>query len=205
MRKIQLDGRKIKKLRSAREQGSTQNEFSHEIRISERKLRAVENDLDAVSIQTANRIAGALKKPLQALLLVAPEPPAPSIQATTIARLFPPREILPRFDETIAGVISDEAKMFDLAKGNRVVISHVMTPRSNSAKTPSIRNMALPAVVEVRAPVDAEKDQRLCPADLAKYRADPSAIGLNRSTDQAATMSNSFAFTAFIMASSPGR
>jgi transcriptional regulator with XRE-family HTH domain len=127
MRKIQLDGRKIKELRSAREQGSTQKEFSHEIRISERKLRAVENDLDAVSIQTANRIAGALKKPLQALLLVAPEPPAPPIQATTVARLFPPREILPRFDETIAGVISDEAKMFDLAKGNRVVISHVMT------------------------------------------------------------------------------
>lgn len=128
MRKIQLDGQKIKELRSAREQGSTQKEFSHEIRISERKLRAVENDLDAVSIQTADRIAGALKKPLQALLLVAPELPPSSIQSSTVRRLFPPREILPRFDETVARVVSNEAQMFNLAKGNRAVISHVLTP-----------------------------------------------------------------------------
>jgi hypothetical protein len=65
MRKIQLDGRKIKELRASREYGSTQKEFSHEIRISEPKLRAVENDLDAVSTQVADRIAGALKKPLR--------------------------------------------------------------------------------------------------------------------------------------------
>lgn len=127
MRKIQLDGRKIKELRASREYGSTQKEFSHEIRISERKLRAVENDLDAVSTQVADRIAGVLKKPLQALLLVPPEPPVPSTQEQTAAPRTPRREILPRFDETIASVVGNEAQMFDLAKGNRVVVSHVMT------------------------------------------------------------------------------
>ncbi|MDB5607992.1 MAG: hypothetical protein JWP25_4892 [Bradyrhizobium sp.] len=127
MRKIQLDGRKIKELRSSREYGSTQKEFSHEIRISERKLRAVENDLDAVSSQTADRIAGALKKPLQALLLTPAEPPVPSTQDQSAAPKMPWREILPRFDEAIASVVGDEAQMFDLVKGNRVVVSHVMT------------------------------------------------------------------------------
>ncbi len=127
MRKIQLDGRKIKELRSSREHGSTQKEFSHEVRISERKLRAVENDLDAVTAQTADRIAGALKKPLQALLLAPAEPPVPSTQDQTVAPKTPRCEILPRFDETIASVVDDEAQMFDLAKGNRVVVSHVLT------------------------------------------------------------------------------
>ena len=127
MRKIQLDGRKIKELRTSREYGSTQKEFSHEIRISERKLRAVENDLDAVSSQTANRIAGALKKPLQALLLTPAEPLVPSTQDQTAAPKMSRREILPRFDEAIASVVGDEANMFDLAEGNRVVVSHVMT------------------------------------------------------------------------------
>jgi transcriptional regulator with XRE-family HTH domain len=127
MRKIQLDGRKIKELRISREHGSTQKEFSHEIRISERKLRAVENDLDAVPTQIADRIAKALKKPLQALLLTTAELPASSTGDQPAARLFPKREILPRFDEGIASFVGDEAQMFDLAKGNRVVISHVMT------------------------------------------------------------------------------
>ncbi len=126
MRRIQLDGRKIKELRASREYGSTQKELSHEIGISERKLRAIENDLDAVSSQVADRIAGALKKPLQALLLVPPEPAAPSTREQAIAPRTPRREVLPRFDEVIASVVADEAQMFDLAKGNRVVVSHVM-------------------------------------------------------------------------------
>ncbi|MGA2843261.1 MAG: hypothetical protein ABSG18_24570 [Steroidobacteraceae bacterium] len=44
MRKIQLNGKKIKELRGQRDRAATQKEFAHEIRVSERRLRAIENE-----------------------------------------------------------------------------------------------------------------------------------------------------------------
>lgn len=104
-----------------------QKEFAHEIQISERKLRAVENSHAPVSIDMATRIAGVLKKPLQSLLLAPPAPPTTTVAIPATLAKMPRREILPRFDEYPANVISDEASMFDFAKGNRVLISHVLT------------------------------------------------------------------------------
>ena len=46
MRKVQLNGKKIKELRGGRDRGATQKEFAHEISISERKLRAIENNAE---------------------------------------------------------------------------------------------------------------------------------------------------------------
>jgi len=44
LRKIQLNGKKIKELRGQRDRAATQKEFAHEIRVSERRLRAIENE-----------------------------------------------------------------------------------------------------------------------------------------------------------------
>ena len=41
--KIQLDGKKIKELRDGRDHTARQKEFTNEIRISERKMRAIED------------------------------------------------------------------------------------------------------------------------------------------------------------------
>lgn len=127
MRKIRLDGAKVKRLRGERTERATQKEFAHEVQLSERKLRALENAGDAVSMDTANRIASALVVPVQTLFDEPPVPPivvAPSL--TTVVKL-PKREILPRFDTAYAYAISDEASMFEFAKGNRTLISHVLT------------------------------------------------------------------------------
>ena len=126
MRKIQLDGATIKRLRNERDRSSTQKEFAHEVQFSERKLRAVENTGDAVSMDTANRIAKALGQPLQSLAVTPPDPSGPTASPQAIVRM-PKREILPRFDDYPAQAINDEASMFEFAKSNRVLISHILT------------------------------------------------------------------------------
>ena len=68
MRKVQLDGKKVKALRVARDRGATQVEFAHEVRISERQLRLIENKDQPIGIHLAERIAVALNRPLEELL-----------------------------------------------------------------------------------------------------------------------------------------
>ena len=68
VRRIQLNGKKIKELRDQRDRAATQKEFAHEIRVSERRLRAIENADAPVTSDIADRIARALNKPLQTLL-----------------------------------------------------------------------------------------------------------------------------------------
>jgi DNA-binding transcriptional regulator YiaG len=59
VRKIRLNGKKIKELRDGRDRAATQKEFAHEIRISERRLRAIENKNALVTPDVADRIAHA--------------------------------------------------------------------------------------------------------------------------------------------------
>lgn len=131
MRRIQLDGKKIKELRDARDRAATQKEFAHEIRVSERRLRAIENGNALVTADVAERIAGALKKPLHALL--APDdrsPPPPSLGTLNAIETSKPvrrEQLLPRVDETIANFVGDEAGLVELVKGNWVLVSHVLT------------------------------------------------------------------------------
>jgi DNA-binding XRE family transcriptional regulator len=68
VRKIQLDGKKIKELRDGRDRAATQKEFAHEIGVSERQLRAIENANAPVTSDVANRIARAVNRPLQAVV-----------------------------------------------------------------------------------------------------------------------------------------
>jgi transcriptional regulator with XRE-family HTH domain len=130
VRKIQLDGRKIKELRDGRDRAATQKELAHEVRVSERRLRVIENKNAFVTPDVADRIARALNKPLKILLAHDQGPPPP--QAATqnaVEKMKPVRreQVLPRFDETIAHFVSDEAGLVELVKGNWVLVSHILT------------------------------------------------------------------------------
>ena len=131
MRKIQLDGKKIKELRDGRDRSATQKEFAHEIRVSERRLRAIENKNALVTTDVADRIARALNKPLQILFVQDDGPPSPqsvpSLPGAEPVKAARKEHFLPRFDEAVASVISDEARLFQLTNGTAVVISHVLT------------------------------------------------------------------------------
>jgi transcriptional regulator with XRE-family HTH domain len=131
VRKIQLDGKKIKELRDGRDRAATQKEFAHEIRVSERRLRAIENKNALVTPDVADRIAGALNKPLQILLAHDRGPPTPphATGQNVVEAIKPARreEILPRFDETIAHFVGDEAGVVELVKRNWVLVSHILT------------------------------------------------------------------------------
>lgn len=130
MRKIRLDGKKIKELRDGRDRAATQKEFAHEIRVSERRLRAIENGNALVTADVADRIASALKQPLQVLLVrdAGPPPPPAATSQNAIEVVKPVRDqLLPRFDETIAHFVGDEAGLVELVKGNWVLVSHVLT------------------------------------------------------------------------------
>lgn len=131
MRKIQLDGKKIKELRDGRDRAATQKEFAHEIRVSERQLRAIENKNALVTADVADRIAHAVNKPLQ-ILLARDDGPPPSPQAAMqnavqVAKPVRREQILPRFDKTTAHFVGDEAGLVELVKGNWILISHVLT------------------------------------------------------------------------------
>jgi transcriptional regulator with XRE-family HTH domain len=100
VRKIRLNGKKIKELRDGRDRAATQKEFAHEIRISERRLRAIENKNALVTPDVADRIAHALNKPLQTLLAQDDRPPPPP-QAQSVPEAVKPvrcEQLLPRFD-----------------------------------------------------------------------------------------------------------
>jgi transcriptional regulator with XRE-family HTH domain len=131
MRKIQLDGKKIKELRDGRDRAATQKEFAHEIRVSERRLRAIENKNALVTPDVADRIARALNKPLQILLArddgPTPPPQAAAQNAVEVVKPVRREQLLPRFDETIARFVGDEVGLVELVKGNWVLVSHVLT------------------------------------------------------------------------------
>jgi transcriptional regulator with XRE-family HTH domain len=132
VRKIQLNGGKIKELRDSRDRGSTQKEFAHEIRISERRLRAIENKNASVSAGVAEHIARAFNTPLQLLTHQRDDGPPSPAQVTSQAAADTTKpvrreQLLPRFDEAYAQAVGDEAQLFDLVKGNRSLVSHILT------------------------------------------------------------------------------
>jgi DNA-binding XRE family transcriptional regulator len=76
VRKVQLHGKKVKELRDGRDRRATQREFAHEIRISKRKLRAIENENAWVQVEIAERLASALNTTVGLLSLGRNDGPA---------------------------------------------------------------------------------------------------------------------------------
>ncbi|WP_315766937.1 MULTISPECIES: helix-turn-helix transcriptional regulator [unclassified Bradyrhizobium] len=167
MRKIQLDGKKVKQLRDGRDHAATQKEFAHEIRVSERRLRTIENDNALVTADVAERIARALKQPLPALIVRDDGPPSPPVgRALTAIEMMKPgsEQLLPRFDETIAQYVGDEAGLIELVKGNWVLVSHVLTALNTETSTYAeelvtiLRSLVWDPRVEARPSSDGVRD-----------------------------------------------
>ncbi|MBK6705457.1 MAG: helix-turn-helix transcriptional regulator [Caulobacteraceae bacterium] len=63
MLKLEVDGAEVKRLRSRRERSATQKEFAHEVGISERRLREIENAKGLIAVDVVDRLARALSVP----------------------------------------------------------------------------------------------------------------------------------------------
>ncbi len=122
MLKLEVKGSEIKRLRLQRERGATQKELAHEARVSERRLRQIENTGGAVAADVVDRLAHALGVRRQMLCLESP--------ASTHAPFRMPAagEIMPRHDTAIADVVKNEAELFELGCKNQVVICHAFVP-----------------------------------------------------------------------------
>lgn len=131
MRKIQLDGKMIKRLRDSRDREATQKQFAYEIGVSERRLRAIENKDAPVSADVAERIARALGTDLQHLTQScnsgSPLPVAASVATvvSTTPEQASQKRVIPRFDEDYAYAISDEAFLFEKIRPCRNLVSHI--------------------------------------------------------------------------------
>ncbi len=118
MLKFELDGSEVKRLRSSRERSATQKEFAHEVGISERRLREIENAKSLVAVDVVDRLARALSVPRTQLCSSAPAP-ALAAPRNEQDRFFP------RFDTGIAEVVEDEAMLMDSASKAQVVLLQI--------------------------------------------------------------------------------
>lgn len=132
MRRIRLEGNEVRRLRENRDRGSTQKELAHEIGISERKLRAIENAGDPVATDIAERLARALGVPIRELDVARdselPEPPPVPSRVPAAAAITQRARVVPRFDTHYASVVRNEAELLKIASGGQVIVCHILTP-----------------------------------------------------------------------------
>ncbi len=132
MKRYSTNGRHIKELRERRERRATQKEFAHEVRISERHLRQIENRNADVPVDVLHRIAGALDVPWQAIVFAAdgprpvPDPDAPPALKRKAAE-EPGPVTVPRIDTYPASVVRDVGDLFESAARSHVLVSHLLT------------------------------------------------------------------------------
>lgn len=123
MKKVVPDGGRIKELRINSERASTQKELAHEIRVSERRLRQIENKNAAIGVDVLDRLAKwfgvhreQLAWPTGATAVaswstVAAPPRAPDVFQDISADLGKDR-IVPRHDYDLAYATTDEGVLF---------------------------------------------------------------------------------------------
>ena len=127
MKRFSVKGQKVKQLRESRERHATQKEFAHELDISERSLRSIENGSARVTADVLERMAKSLGIHRQALL-VDDAPPSPGLAALPSSRHQPQEErLVPRFDTTIASVCTEAAHLMELGS-HKSVVFHILTP-----------------------------------------------------------------------------
>lgn len=123
MKKVVPDGGRIKNLRINSERTSTQKELAHEIRVSERKLREIENIDSAVGIDVLDRLAKCFgvhreqlvkradPTALAGAFTVAVPPRVPDVFQDMLDDLDKDR-IVPRHDYELAYATIDEGVLF---------------------------------------------------------------------------------------------
>ena len=118
--KLEVDGAEVKRLRSSRERSATQKEFAHEVGISERQLREIENAKGLIAVDVVDRLARALSVPRTHLC-------ASALAPDSAMPLKRPEEdrFFPRFDTGIAEMVEDEAVLMDAAAKVQVVLLQI--------------------------------------------------------------------------------
>ena len=142
MKKVVPDGGRIKDLRINSERVSTQKELAHEIRVSERKLREIENKDAAVGIDVLDRLAkcfGVHREQLAksagptaaaSASTVTVPPRAPDVFQDILADLGKDR-IVPRHDYELAYATTDEGVLFKEANRSHDVACSIDIALSN--------------------------------------------------------------------------
>lgn len=129
MKKVVPNGKAIKALRLDLEKGSTQKEFAHEVRVSERKLRQIENEDATITIDVLERIAKAVNVHREQIVVGSSTSKTSGISDALVYALddVDQDKLIPRFDEGLASVVSDEHELFTEATRCEDVSFQIMT------------------------------------------------------------------------------
>jgi len=132
MKQIVPNGPRIKELRLGLERQSTQKEVAHAVRVSERKLRQIENESAPVNAATLDLLAKHLgvrreqiTVQLAALQLVAVNGEA---VFDTILSDLRKDQIVPRFDYDLANMTVDEGLLLKEANNVHDFVCEIMVP-----------------------------------------------------------------------------
>lgn len=133
MKKVVPDGVRIKGLRIDSERASTQKELAHEVRVSERTLRAIENKDAAIGVDVLDRLAkwfGVHRAQLVKSNGSSAEPGpscGPEVLRGMLADLATDR-IVPRHDYDLAYATTDEGVLFREASRSHDVVCSIDMP-----------------------------------------------------------------------------
>lgn len=133
MKKFNADGQRIKALRDGRERRATQKEFAHEVGVSVRQLRLIENQNKEISVAVLDRIAKALGVPRNEVVFAYERPrlvqPSGHDQGPTNRETSGDARAVTvsRFDTDYARAMRGEAELFEYAKDSHVVVTHMLT------------------------------------------------------------------------------
>lgn len=132
MKQIIPDGPRIKALRLRLEKNATQKELAYAVRVSERKLRQIENESAPISVATMELLAknlGVHREQItvrqSALQLVAAD--GDTVFDTILSDLRKDR-LVPRFDYDLANVTMDEGVLFKEASDVHDFVCEIMVP-----------------------------------------------------------------------------
>lgn len=132
MKQIIPDGPRIKTLRLGLERNATQKELAYAVRVSERKLRQIENESAPISVATMELLAknlGVHREQItvrqSALQLVAAD--GETVFDTILSDLRKDR-LVPRFDYDLANVTMDEGLLFKEASNVHDFVCEIMIP-----------------------------------------------------------------------------
>lgn len=125
MKRYKIDGNKVKVSRKNRDRRSTQKEFAYEIRVSERKLRDIENSEGDIDSEVLDRLAKACEVSRDTLLELVPHTGVSAVGSAPTPRTPTPPTLVPRWDTAHARVQHDEGELFKLMRQSKKLIPFI--------------------------------------------------------------------------------
>lgn len=132
MKQIIPNGPRIKELRLGLDRHSTQKEVAYAVRVSERKLRQIENESAPISVTTLDRLAKHLSVHREQITVQQPAMQAVATEGVTIFDTIlsdlRKDKLVPRFDYDLAKVTMDEGVLFKESNSVHDFVCEVMVP-----------------------------------------------------------------------------